>query len=65
MNDYKVFSDRGHSMVIDSGWKEVAETVLAWLTDKGLAPTTETVETARTPVSRETAQSAAVPAARA
>ena len=65
VNDYKVFSDRGHSMVIDSGWKEVAETVLAWLTDKGLAPTTETVETARTPVSRETAQSAAVPAARA
>jgi pimeloyl-ACP methyl ester carboxylesterase len=25
------FPDRGHSLTIDSGWREVAETVLAWL----------------------------------
>ena len=36
VNDYKVFPDRGHSLVIDSGWKEVANASLAWLKEKGL-----------------------------
>jgi len=36
VNDYKVFADRGHSLVIDSGWKEVANASLAWLKEKGL-----------------------------
>ena len=36
VDDYKVFADRGHSLVIDSGWKEVANASLAWLKEKGL-----------------------------
>ena len=28
--------DRGHSLVIDSGWREVADTCLAWLAGHGL-----------------------------
>lgn len=38
VNDYKVFEDRGHSLVIDHGWKEIAETALEWLTSQGLGP---------------------------
>ncbi|MGX7677829.1 alpha/beta hydrolase [Jatrophihabitans sp. DSM 45814] len=30
------FADRGHSLVIDSGWREVAESSLAWLKTNGL-----------------------------
>jgi pimeloyl-ACP methyl ester carboxylesterase len=30
------FADRGHSLTIDSGWTEVAQACLSWLTDKGL-----------------------------
>jgi pimeloyl-ACP methyl ester carboxylesterase len=36
VNDYKVFPDRGHSLVIDSGWKAVADATLDWLKSKGL-----------------------------
>jgi len=36
VNDYKVFPDRGHSMPIDSGWKEVANASLTWLKTQGL-----------------------------
>ena len=25
------FPDRGHSLTIDSGWREVAESVLTWI----------------------------------
>ena len=32
------FPDRGHSLTIDSGWREVADRVLAWLSAQGLAP---------------------------
>jgi pimeloyl-ACP methyl ester carboxylesterase len=32
------FGDRGHSLTIDSGWREVADRVLAWLSAQGLAP---------------------------
>ena len=28
--------DRGHSLVIDSGWRAVAETYLTWLSKYGL-----------------------------
>jgi pimeloyl-ACP methyl ester carboxylesterase len=38
VTDYKVFNDRGHSLVIDYGWKEIAETALEWLASKGLGP---------------------------
>ena len=34
--EFKEFSGRGHSLVIDSGWQEVAEYSLAWLRSKGL-----------------------------
>lgn len=31
VTDYKEFPDRGHSLTMDSGWHEVADTALAWL----------------------------------
>lgn len=31
VTDLETFSDRGHSLTIDSGWAEVAETCLTWL----------------------------------
>jgi non-heme chloroperoxidase len=31
ITDYHVFPDRGHSLVFDSGWREVADFTLAWL----------------------------------
>ncbi len=30
------FADRGHSLTIDHGWKDVADAVLSWLSEKGL-----------------------------
>ncbi|WP_194916241.1 alpha/beta hydrolase [Catenulispora rubra] len=33
VTDLKQFADRGHSLVIDSGWPAVADHVLAWLAD--------------------------------
>jgi len=36
VTDYKVFPDRGHSLTVDSGWKEVAGESLSWLRGKGL-----------------------------
>ena len=36
VTEYKEFANRGHSLTIDSGWKELAEYVLKWLKDKGL-----------------------------
>lgn len=36
VTDYKVFPDRGHSLVVDSGWKDVANASLSWLKSKGL-----------------------------
>jgi dipeptidyl aminopeptidase/acylaminoacyl peptidase len=32
VTDYHVFPNRGHSLVFDSGWREVADYALAWLT---------------------------------
>ena len=35
VTEYKEFAGRGHSLVIDSGWRELAEYVLGWLQAKG------------------------------
>jgi alpha-beta hydrolase superfamily lysophospholipase len=35
-NELLVFADRGHSLTIDSGWREVAEAALQWLDKHGL-----------------------------
>jgi non-heme chloroperoxidase len=34
--ELKEFGHRGHSLTIDSGWREIAESCLAWLRAKGL-----------------------------
>jgi non-heme chloroperoxidase len=36
ITDLKEFPDRGHSLGIDHGWREVADSVLAWLKERGL-----------------------------
>ncbi|PWT75464.1 MAG: alpha/beta hydrolase [Bacteroidetes bacterium] len=35
VTEFKLFPDRGHSLVIDSGWKEVAQYSLEWLNKNG------------------------------
>jgi non-heme chloroperoxidase len=36
VTDFKLFENRGHSLAMDHGWKEVAEYSLAWLNRNGL-----------------------------
>jgi pimeloyl-ACP methyl ester carboxylesterase len=36
VTELKQFEGRGHSLTIDSGWRDVADACLAWLRDKGL-----------------------------
>jgi len=36
VTDFKSFEGRGHSLVVDHGWKEVADYSLAWLERNGL-----------------------------
>jgi non-heme chloroperoxidase len=36
VTDLKEFPGKGHSLALDSGWREVADTTLAWLKDRGL-----------------------------
>jgi hypothetical protein len=36
VTDLEEFEDRGHSLTIDSGWREVEDTCLAWLATQGL-----------------------------
>jgi non-heme chloroperoxidase len=36
MTDFREFTDRGHSLTIDSGWSDVADVALAWLGGRGL-----------------------------
>lgn len=36
INDYATFDDRGHSLVIDAGWRDVADYVLDWLDKQSL-----------------------------
>ena len=33
--DFKLFEGRGHSLIVDNGWKEVAEYALGWLRQNG------------------------------
>lgn len=34
--EFKLFEGRGHSLVVDHGWKEIAEYTLTWLNKNGL-----------------------------
>jgi hypothetical protein len=36
VTDYHAFPDRGHSLVLDHGWREVADLTLSWLAGQGL-----------------------------
>jgi len=36
VNELKEFPDRGHTLALDSRWREVADAVLAWLKEKSL-----------------------------
>lgn len=36
VTDLRTFADRGHSLTIDRGWREVADSVLGWLGEHGL-----------------------------
>jgi pimeloyl-ACP methyl ester carboxylesterase len=36
VTDYREFPDRGHSLALDSGWHEVADSVLSWLKERSL-----------------------------
>ena len=36
VTDLRTFADRGHSLTIDGGWREVADSVLGWLGEHGL-----------------------------
>jgi pimeloyl-ACP methyl ester carboxylesterase len=38
VTDLIEFADRGHSLTIDSGWREVADACLLWLDKQGLKP---------------------------
>jgi len=33
--DFKLFENRGHSLIVDHGWKEIAEHILVWLRENG------------------------------
>jgi pimeloyl-ACP methyl ester carboxylesterase len=35
VTELTTFADRGHSLTVDSGWREVADAVLAWLKENG------------------------------
>ena len=39
VTDLLEFDDRGHSLTIDTGWQEIAETCLEWLEKQSLNPT--------------------------
>ncbi|NUP46676.1 MAG: alpha/beta hydrolase [Catenulispora sp.] len=39
VTDLKQFADRGHSLIMDSGWHGVADYTLAWLAGNDLRPT--------------------------
>jgi non-heme chloroperoxidase len=38
VTDYHVFPDRGHSLVLDHGWREIADYTLSWLARQDLPP---------------------------
>ena len=35
VSEFKLFEGRGHSLIVDHGWKDVAEYSLAWLNKNG------------------------------
>ncbi len=39
VTEYREFPDRGHSLALDSGWREVADAVLSWLQKQSLQTT--------------------------
>ena len=38
VTDYHVFPDRCHSLVLDHGWREIADYTLSWLARQDLPP---------------------------
>jgi len=36
ITEFKLFEGRGHSLIVDHGWMEVAESILTWLSKNGL-----------------------------
>jgi predicted esterase len=34
VTDFREFEGRGHSLTIDHGWRDVADTALAWMADR-------------------------------
>jgi non-heme chloroperoxidase len=36
VTEFKLFEGRGHSLIVDHGWKEIAEYSLAWINKNGL-----------------------------
>jgi alpha-beta hydrolase superfamily lysophospholipase len=36
VTEFRQFADRGHSLTVDSGWSEVAQAALDWLTKQGI-----------------------------
>ena len=36
VTELKTFEGRGHSLTVDSGWRDVAQAVLDWLRGQGL-----------------------------
>ena len=36
VTEFRQFPDRGHSLTVDSGWSEVAQAALDWLTKQGI-----------------------------
>jgi pimeloyl-ACP methyl ester carboxylesterase len=36
ISDFKLFEGRGHSLIVDSGWREIAEYSINWLNKNGL-----------------------------
>jgi non-heme chloroperoxidase len=40
ITDFHAFPDRGHSLVFDSGWRDIADYTLNWLSARGLSSVT-------------------------
>ena len=38
VTDLREFNDRGHSLTIDHGWREIADEVLSWLSQRLTQP---------------------------
>ncbi|PJJ61370.1 alpha/beta hydrolase [Compostimonas suwonensis] len=47
VNEYRVFDDRGHSLVIDHGWREVADAALDFLARNGVVGQTREAQPAQ------------------